>query len=198
MSLIKSIVLTGMVAVLFPLSGLANDRLVANRPSHSHSPLPCGKCHLRDQPELLPKMKRTDELGAGGVTYVDECGTCHMPYQIELLPKASWAKIMAGLKDHFGEEVSLSSGQTKVLNRIFTKDAADVSKAARAKMVMNSLAANEAPLRIMDVPYIKNKHQAIKPEVIARKSVRSLANCEACHISAQGGLYIQKHIQVPE
>ncbi|MDT8448274.1 MAG: cytochrome C [bacterium] len=167
------------------------NRLVTNKPSHSHSPLPCGKCHLRDKPDLLPKMKRVDN-----VLYLDECGTCHLAYQPELLPKASWDKIMTTLGDHFGEELMLEKAAVARLNNYIMKNAADESKAARSIKVMASL-GGAAPMSIMEVPYIKDFHQNITEETIKNKSVRSLANCEACHISAHGGMYIREHIHVP-
>jgi len=175
-----------------PMSVFANDRLVAHKPSHSQSALPCGLCHLRTLPELMPKLKRVNN-----VVYLDECGSCHLAYQPEWLPKRSWKKLIAGLNDHFGEEIELSKTRVKILKRYVMKNAADRSKAARSKMVMKTLGPNDAPIRIMDIPYIKEKHKGIAANVIARKSVRSLANCESCHISAHGGMYIPKHINVP-
>lgn len=166
-------------------------RLVGNKPSHSHSPLPCGKCHLRDKPELQPKLQRVAD-----VLYLDECGTCHLAYQPELLPKASWEKIMAGMKDHFGEELYLDEASAAKLTDYMTKNSADSSKAARAVKVMESL-GGETPLRIMEVPYIQEYHKDLSEATISQKTVRSLANCEACHISAHGGLYIREHIHVP-
>ena len=178
---------------LFPLATFASDRLVPNKPSHSHSPLPCGKCHLRTQPELQPKLKRV-----ANIVYLDECGTCHLAYQPGWLPKSAWKKVMAGLEDHFGEELELSKGHTRTINRVLKKNAADSTKAARSKMVMKSLKDGEAPIRIMDVPYVKQFHEKIPAATIAQKNVRSLANCEACHISAHGGLYIKSHVQIPQ
>ena len=34
-------------------------------------------------------------------TYAEECGSCHLAYPPGLLPAASWAKLMAGLRQHF-------------------------------------------------------------------------------------------------
>lgn len=170
----------------------ANDRLVAHKPSHSQSALPCGMCHLRENPELMPKLKRVNN-----VVYLEECGACHFAYQPEWLPQRSWKKIIGGLKQHFGEEIELSPGRTRILTRYVMQNSADLSKAARAKMAMASLPQTETPIRVMDIPYIHQKHQKISADVIARKSIRSFANCEACHISARGGMYIQKHINIP-
>ena len=36
-----------------------------------------------------------------------ECGDCHIVYQPQMLPQRSWRKLMDGLTDHFGEELSL-------------------------------------------------------------------------------------------
>ncbi|OGH00478.1 MAG: hypothetical protein A2600_05630 [Candidatus Lambdaproteobacteria bacterium RIFOXYD1_FULL_56_27] len=190
---IQKIGLLALASVLFPLMAFANDRLVPNRPSHSHTPLACDYCHLRDNPEQKPAFKRVDN-----VLYLDECGTCHLAYQPEWLPKRSWTKLLGNLKDHFGEEVSLTPGQVRVIEKFVMKRTADVSKAALTKKVMADLGAEEAPIRIMDIPFVKKHHEGIGADVLARKSVRSLANCEACHISAHGGLYIKKHINIPD
>jgi len=176
----------------FPASLMANDRLVANKPSHSQSALPCGLCHMSTLPELMPKLKRVSN-----VVYIDECSSCHLAYQPEWLPKRSWKKLLAGMDNHFGEEIELSPTRLKILKRYTLKNSADRSKAARAKMAMKTLSPKDTPLRIMDIPYVKEKHKDIAADVIARKSIRSLANCESCHISAHGGMYIPKHINIP-
>ena len=45
--------------------------------------------------------------------YADECGACHDPFHPSLLPAASWAALMAGLQDHFGEDASLDPARAE-------------------------------------------------------------------------------------
>jgi len=47
--------------------------------------------------------------------YTKECGACHIAYHPSLLPAASWEKVMASLDNHFGEDASLSDGETKTI-----------------------------------------------------------------------------------
>ncbi len=167
-------------------------RLMPKRPGHSQSPLPCAKCHLAQYPELQPKLTRvTNQL------YLEECGDCHLAYQPELLPRESWKKIMSGLKDHFGDDVQLSEAKHYALSRYIYGLAGDKSPAVYAKRAMESL-KGASPLRLTEIPYLKETHKDVSAAVLARKSIRSLANCEACHMSADGGLYYKPHIHIPE
>ena len=218
----KKLVLSIMVmfALGFGVNLSAEDfsesrRLMPKRPGHSKSPLPCGKCHMaeKEYSHLMPKIPRVNN-----VLYLEECGSCHLAYQPELLPRASWKKIMANLENHFGDDVQLTPNKHYALSRFIYKKAADkfAAKAGekvvidrnpykkagseqtyRSKMIMASL-NNAAPIRITEIPYIKDLHKAVNKDLFKRKSVRSFANCEACHLSADGGLYYPKHIHVPE
>lgn len=193
---IAKIFLLGLILSLFPLMGFAEElggeRKFEKRPGHSHSPLPCGTCHLADYPELKPKLQRVTFKA-----YKDECGSCHLAYQPELLPKASWKKVMEGLKNHFGDDVTLNAQKHYKISRYLYKNSADNSKAVRAKGIMTSL-AGATPLRITEAPYITKIHQKVGQDVIKRESIKSLSNCEACHISADGALYYPPHIVVPQ
>ena len=61
--------------------------------------------------------------------YADECGACHLAYPPGLLPSRSWRDIIAGLEDHFGENIVVD---TQVKNEIIlylSSNAADSSTA---------------------------------------------------------------------
>ena len=45
--------------------------------------------------------------------WVAECGGCHQPFHPSLLPRASWAALMNGLDDHFGEDASLPEAKAR-------------------------------------------------------------------------------------
>lgn len=162
-------------------------------PGHSYSPLPCGTCHLQEYPELKPKLERVTNQD-----YKGECGTCHLAYQPELLPKASWKKVMETLDSHFGDEIELSKKKHYRISRFLYKNAGDKSKAVRALAIISSL-EGATPMRITEAPYIIKTHKEIVDQgALKRAGVGSLANCENCHISADGALYYKKHIVIPD
>ena len=129
-------------------------------------------------------------------TYIEECGDCHFAYQPELLPSDSWEKIIAGLGDHFGEEIELDPDSKKLISDYLKSNGAEKSSAKRAVKIMRSL-GNRTPLRITQIPYIQRKHDEIQPEVFKRESVGSLSNCLACHNTAEKGIYDDDYAVIP-
>lgn len=128
--------------------------------------------------------------------YKDQCGACHFAYQPELLPFASWEMILANLEDHFGETVDLDDNAKKEIQAYLQSNAAEASSAKRAVKIMQSL-GGQVPGRITDIPYIKEKHMGIPPDFFNSKSIGSKANCAACHISAESGIYDDDHVKIP-
>ncbi|HNG39593.1 MAG TPA: cytochrome C, partial [Accumulibacter sp.] len=37
----------------------------------------------------------------------EECGSCHLAFPPSMLPSSSWQRLMAGLKNHFGDDASV-------------------------------------------------------------------------------------------
>ena len=117
-------------------------------------------------------------------TYKETCGECHFAYQPELLPSASWVKILNQLDDHFGEQIEADPDRVKTILDYLKANGAENSSAKRSKKIMRSL-GNQVPMRISDIPYIREKHHELDPAIFKRESVGSLANCVACHITAE-------------
>ncbi len=128
--------------------------------------------------------------------YQQECGACHFAYQAGLLPKASWEKIMDGLDQHFEEDASLSSEHASAIQEYLYANSAENSSARFSKRILRSL-EGATPLRISDIPFFKHEHREVGTRVLARKSIRSWANCSACHTTAKRGIYDEKYIQIP-
>jgi hypothetical protein len=61
---------------------------------------------------------------------------------------------------------------------------------------MRSL-GNQVPMRITDIPYIRREHHEVDPAVFKRESIGSLANCIACHITADKGIYDDDNLKIP-
>ena len=130
-------------------------------------------------------------------TYKEECGACHFCYQPGLLPAGLWDRILAGLDDHFGETVVLDPDSKKIIAAYLNANSADRSSAKRAVKIMRSL-GGRTPVRITDVPYIREKHHDISSNILNRQSIGSLANCSACHTTAEQGIYEDDNVIIPQ
>jgi hypothetical protein len=129
--------------------------------------------------------------------YIEECGDCHFAYQPELLPSGSWEKIIAGLDDHFGEELEIDTESKNVILGYLNANSAEKSSAKRAVKIMRSL-GNRPPMRITEIPYILEKHDEVDPDVFKKESIDSLSNCRACHTTAEKGIYEDDHVRIPK
>lgn len=56
----------------------------------------------------------------------------------------------------------------------------------------------EFHMRITDVPYIREKHHELNPNIFNRESIGSLSNCMACHITAEKGVYQDDNVRIPK
>ena len=130
-------------------------------------------------------------------TYEEECGACHFSYQPELLPSGSWKKIMAGLDDHFGEAVEIDTESINVISGYLISNSAEKSSAKRAVKIVRSL-GGRTPIRISEIPYIIEKHDEVDPIIFNRESIGSLANCTACHTTAEKGIYDDDDVKIPK
>jgi hypothetical protein len=53
-------------------------------------------------------------------------------------------------------------------------------------------------MRITDIPCIRREHHELDPAIFKRKSIGSMANCEACHITADKGIYDDDDVKIPK
>jgi len=118
----------------------------------------------------------------------EECGDCHMAFQPQMLPKKSWAKIMTGLSEHFGEDASVDAPTQKRIEKYLISNAAD--SGWRDGKFMRGLAKGAAPLRITETPHWVREHNHEVPEGAWKDAkVKTKANCLACHRRANKGDY---------
>lgn len=126
--------------------------------------------------------------------YQKECGACHVAYPASMLPARSWAAILGGLGDHFGDDASLGSSEKAAIATWLFANAGDrVGSRAVARIPQE-----QVPLRITGLGWFVHEHGEI-PEswVKASTDVRSFANCGACHTRAGEGLYGESGIRLP-
>ncbi len=117
--------------------------------------------------------------------YVEECGSCHMAYPASLLPAASWEKIMLGLENHFGESAELDEDTSRAIENFLVRSSGEGSY---QKLFRNL--GDETPLRITELPYFVHEHDEIPARfVTGNEQVGSLGQCNACHRSAERGIF---------
>jgi cytochrome b len=128
--------------------------------------------------------------------YVEECGACHDAFHPSLLPAVSWAALMAGLNDHFGEDASLDPTRAEEIAAWLTANAAETwdTEAANRFRVLDPA----QPLRITANPYWRGKHAGIPEAVFDRKAVGSKINCSTCHPDAATGRFDDQAIRIPK
>ena len=153
---------------------LAFVLLLSSFPSHGFSDEHKGGINL------LPV---TNEL------YKNTCGTCHFAYQPGLLPERSWKKMMDFPGTHPGGALSLDASTKQKIRKYLVQNSAENSPSKASAKMLASIDSGRTPLRISELPYIKQKHHEILSDVFKRKSVSSRGNCIACHRKAARGVY---------
>jgi nitrate/TMAO reductase-like tetraheme cytochrome c subunit len=94
---------------------------------------------------------------------------------------------MGGLGKHFGTDASLDAkSQTEITNWLV--------KHAASKYKYSALAPDN---RISKSAWFIKEHDEVRAEVWKRPSVKSAANCMACHKDAASGGFNEKNLQIP-
>jgi hypothetical protein len=119
--------------------------------------------------------------------YTQECAACHLAYPPGLLPSQSWQRLMGGLDKHYGSDASLDAATTQQINTWLQAHAGTYKR------------VSEAPPqdRITRSAWFERKHRKIDPTVWKLASVKSAANCAACHTGADRGRFDDDNLQYP-
>ncbi len=119
--------------------------------------------------------------------YKQECAACHLAYPPGMLPAASWQRITANLPTHYGTDASLDPATVSELNRWL------VANAGTYKRV------REVPPedRITRSAWFVRKHDEVPAAAWKRASVKSAANCAACHGGAEKGDFSEDLVRIP-
>ncbi len=143
--------------------------------------------------------RKKEVMAINDATYNKECGACHFAYQPGLLPEGSWRKLMdaQALSDHFGENAELDEQTRSHILTLLVANSADKSNRKRSKKIMGSL-NGATPLRITEVAYIKNRHEEIPAKLITQPKVKSLSQCNKCHMKADSGSFDDDTVVIPE
>lgn len=133
--------------------------------------------------------------------YNTKCGDCHKAYPAYMLPARSWERIMGGLDNHFGEEITdknISSKDKIFILKYLTNNSAEYSSNKVAVKLLDSLKADEAPKAITKTQYWENSHKDIDVAVYKQKNIKDKANCFACHEGFEKGIFDNCKINIPK
>jgi hypothetical protein len=119
--------------------------------------------------------------------YTQECAACHLAYPPGLLPARSWQRIMSGLDKHYGTDASLDAAAAQPISAWL------IAYAGTHKR------AGESPPddRITRSIWFERKHRKVGAAVWKLASVKSPANCAACHGGAARGDFDDDNLTVP-
>ncbi|MCC6714050.1 MAG: diheme cytochrome c [Gammaproteobacteria bacterium] len=149
-----------------------------------------GRRHEREhEHEEEDRGWRAPAAGPGQDSYMSECGSCHVSYPPGLLGARQWAVIMTHLNDHYGESATMTPETARTL--------AAYLQANAGRDGGSGAAADEELPRITTSAWFRDEHDEIGPEVWRRESIRSAANCGACHGGAEQGVYDEDGVRIP-
>lgn len=119
--------------------------------------------------------------------YSAECASCHIAYPPGLLPARSWQRLMGGLDRHFGTDASLDAATVQQLSGWLQ------ANAGTGKRV-----TGEPPQdRITRSAWFERKHRKVDAPVWTLPSVKTAANCAACHPGAERGDFDEHGLRMP-
>jgi hypothetical protein len=120
-------------------------------------------------------------------TYKQECAACHTPYPPGTLPAASWQRVMRGLEHHYGTDASLEPTQVQQI-AAWLKANAGTYKRVREEPPED---------RITRSAWFAREHREVEAAVWKRSSIKSAAQCSACHTQADVGRFDERQLRIP-
>lgn len=119
--------------------------------------------------------------------YRAACGECHAAYPPSLLPASSWQRVMRGLDKHFGVDASVEPALAQQISAWLTQESARGGK----------VQVPPPEDRLTRSPWFLRHHDEVPRAVWALPSVKSPANCAACHTSADRGVFSEHDLKAP-
>lgn len=185
MNRIEKIVLAAMFAL--PLAFLAFGESGAWAREHEHE-----REEGEEYESQLAVPMAAGKANAAATAWREECGGCHIPYPPKLLPASSWRSMMGSLEQHFGTDATLADAQV-------TKQVTDFLVAhAGAEGRVTGKKGEASPQRITDTRWFVREHDEVRADVWKRPSIKSPANCGACHQGAADGDFNEHRIRIPK
>ncbi|PUE08107.1 cytochrome C [Limnohabitans sp. T6-20] len=119
--------------------------------------------------------------------YKQECAACHMAYPPGLLPAASWRRILHGLDRHYGSDAAMEPAQVQQIGAWLQANAGTYKRVRE----------EPADDRITRSAWFVRKHREVESSVWKRASIKSAAQCSACHTQADAGNFDEHQVRIP-
>ena len=120
--------------------------------------------------------------------YQQECSSCHLAYPPAFLPRQSWRRLMNNLENHFGSDASIDSESIRQIS-LWLEANGGTYKRVRGEPKDD---------RITESDWFVRKHRKIEEAIWLRDSIKSKANCAACHSQAERGNYDDDDVVIPK
>jgi mono/diheme cytochrome c family protein len=119
--------------------------------------------------------------------YRQECASCHVAYPAGMLPADSWQRLLNNLPRHFGTDASLDPASVKELSAWLIANAGSYKR------------VREAPPqdRITTSAWFARTHGEVSAAAWSRPTIKSPANCSACHAQADQGDFNEHNVRIP-
>jgi mono/diheme cytochrome c family protein len=126
-------------------------------------------------------------LKGAPAVFHSECTSCHIGYAPGLAGEANWRGIMGGLDKHFGVDASMDEKSRQAISAWLISQAAKDGQYASAS----------PELRISKSKWFVRQHDEVSSKVWKRASIKSAANCGACHGGADKGDFEEDRVRIP-
>jgi nitrate/TMAO reductase-like tetraheme cytochrome c subunit len=124
-------------------------------------------------------------LAPANPTYASECGSCHLAYPPHLLSAASWQRVMQSLERHFGTDASIDTRADAEISAYLSANAGNERRFGVTSM------------RISETRWFAREHEEVPAGIWKNPTVKSAANCGACHTRADVGDYRERNVRLP-
>jgi predicted phage tail protein len=107
-------------------------------------------------------------------------------YPPVLLPASEWRQLMGSLDRHFGVDASIDTNTVTEIDRFL---------AANAGRGEGRVA--EAQPRITTTRWFRHKHDEVSAAIFRSSSIKTAANCAACHPGAAAADFNEHAVRIP-
>ena len=129
---------------------------------------------------------KTRRFTADSAIWRGECGGCHVAYPPALLPAAEWRQLMGSLDRHFGTDASVD-----------TNTATEIARFLAASARHDEGRVAEAQPRITTTRWFRHEHDEVSAAIFRSSSVKTAANCGACHPGAAAADFNEHAVRIP-
>ena len=135
---------------------------------------------------VLARAEAVPSIKGAPASFTAECSSCHVAYAPFLTGQANWRGIMAGLDKHYGVDASIDSKSQHEISAWLLANAATSARRAAAS----------PEFRITRSDWFIRKHDEVSASVWKRASIKSAANCAACHSGAARGDFDEDGVRI--